>query len=384
MQRRKIAFLTGTRADFGKLKSLIEILQQKEDFEVHIFATGMHMDKKYGFTVMEIEKCGFDNIFKYINYDYEASMDITLSRTIEGFANYIRLVEPDLIVVHGDRIEALAGATVGALNNILVAHIEGGELSGTVDELIRHAVSKLSHVHFVANQEAKTRLCQMGEIEESVYVIGSPDMDAMISDSLPTLEDVKKYYQIPFNEFAISMFHPVTTEVNDMDRYAENYIEALEKSDLKYIVIYPNNDKGSDFILHKIRRLLNNPNFRVFPSVRFESFLVMMKYALFVVGNSSAGIREAPYYGIPTVNVGTRQNGRTDNPDIIHTTYEVENILNGLQLAIHKEVLPRILFGEGNSNSKFLEILQSEKFWNISKQKIFTQKHESKATVSSY
>lgn len=384
MQRRKIAFLTGTRADFGKLKSLIEILQSKEDFEVHIFATGMHMDKKYGFTVMEIEKCGFDNIFKYINYDYEASMDITLSRTIEGFANYIRLIEPDLIVVHGDRIEALAGATVGALNNILVAHIEGGELSGTVDELIRHAVSKLSHVHFVANDEAKTRLCQMGEIEESVYVIGSPDMDAMVSDSLPTLEDVKKYYQIPFDEFAISMFHPVTTEVNDMDRYAENYIEALEKSNLKYIVIYPNNDKGSDFILHKIRRLVNNPNFRVFPSVRFESFLVMMKYALFVVGNSSAGIREAPYYGIPTVNVGTRQNGRTDNPDIIHTTYEVENIVNGLRLATNKEVLPRILFGEGNSNSKFLEILQSEKFWNISKQKIFTQKHESKATVSSY
>ncbi len=384
MQRRKIAFLTGTRADFGKLKSLIEILQSKEDFEVHIFATGMHMDKKYGFTVMEIEKCGFDNIFKYINYDYEASMDITLSRTIEGFANYIRLIEPDLIVVHGDRIEALAGATVGALNNILVAHIEGGELSGTVDELIRHAVSKLSHVHFVANDEAKTRLCQMGEIEESVYVIGSPDMDAMVSDSLPTLEDVKKYYQIPFDEFAISMFHPVTTEVNDMDRYAENYIEALEKSNLKYIVIYPNNDKGSDFILHKIRRLVNNPNFRVFPSVRFESFLVMMKYALFVVGNSSAGIREAPYYGIPTVNVGTRQNGRTDNPDIIHTTYEVENIVNGLRLATNKEVLPRILFGEGNSNSKFLEILQSEKFWNISKQKIFTQKHESKATVNSY
>lgn len=384
MGRRKIAFLTGTRADFGKLKSLIEILQSKDDFEVHIFATGMHMDKKYGFTVMEIEKCGFDNIFKYINYDYEASMDITLSRTIEGFANYIRLIEPDLIVVHGDRIEALAGATVGALNNILVAHIEGGELSGTVDELIRHAVSKLSHVHFVAHDEAKTRLCQMGEIEESVYVIGSPDMDAMVSDSLPTLDEVKKYYQIPFHEFAISMFHPVTTEVDDMDRYAENYIEALEKSNLKYVVIYPNNDKGSDFILHKIKRLVNNPNFRVFPSVRFEYFLVMMKYALFVVGNSSAGIREAPFYGIPTVNVGTRQNGRTDNPDIIHSSYEVEHIISGLQLALHKEVLPKILFGEGNSNSKFLEILQSEKFWNISKQKIFTQKHESKATVGSY
>ena len=385
MNKKKIAFLTGTRADFGKLKSLIEILRSNGNFEVHIFATGMHMDKKYGFTVMEIEKCGYDNIYRYINYDSEASMDITLSRTIEGFANYIRLIEPDLIVVHGDRIEALAGATVGALNNILVAHIEGGELSGTVDELIRHAVSKLSHVHFVANNEAKARLCQMGECEESVYVIGSPDMDAMSSDSLPSLQEVKNYYKVPFEEYAISMFHPVTTEVDEMDFYADNYITALEKSDINYIVIYPNNDKGSEFILNKIKRLQSDSRFRVFPSVRFEFFLVMMKHALFVAGNSSAGIREAPFYGIPTVNVGTRQNGRTSNPDIIHTSYSVENILGGLQIALHKKVLPRQLFGEGKSDRKFHDILLTKKLWNISKQKIFAQtNNESKAACSNY
>ncbi|HNL82648.1 MAG TPA: UDP-N-acetylglucosamine 2-epimerase, partial [Chitinophagaceae bacterium] len=115
---KKIVFLTGTRADFGKLKSLIEI--SNKNFEVHLFATGMHMDKKYGYTVKEIEKCGYKNIFKFINHDASSMMDITLSRTIEGFANYIHLVQPDLIIIHGDRIEALAGATVGALNNILV------------------------------------------------------------------------------------------------------------------------------------------------------------------------------------------------------------------------------------------------------------------------
>jgi UDP-N-acetylglucosamine 2-epimerase (hydrolysing) len=175
---KKIVFLTGTRADFGKLKSLIEI--SNKNFEVHLFATGMHMDKKYGYTVKEIEKCGYKNIFKFINHDASSMMDITLSRTIEGFANYIHLFQPDLIIIHGDRIEALAGATVGALNNILVAHIEGGEVSGTVDELIRHAVSKLSHIHLVANDEAKNRLLQMGERNESIYVIGSPDMDAML------------------------------------------------------------------------------------------------------------------------------------------------------------------------------------------------------------
>ena len=370
---KKIVFLTGTRADFGKIKSLIEIVRNTGLFEVHIFVTGMHMDTKYGYTVKEIEKCGYDNIYKYINHDREASMDITLSRTIEGFANYIRLIQPNLIVVHGDRIEALAGATVGALNNILVAHIEGGELSGTVDELIRHAVSKLSHAHFVANEEAKIRLCQMGEREETICVIGSPDMDAMLSDNLPSIEDVKNHYEIPFNNYAISLFHPVTTEVDEMDIYSENYFTALENSDLNYVIIFPNNDKGCDFILSKIKRLYNNPKFKIFPSVRFEAFLVLMKYASFITGNSSAGIREAPYYGIPTVNVGTRQNGRTENEDIIHTDYSVDSIEEALAEACNKKVLPKHLFGEGKSDEKFLEVLQSKSFWNISKQKLFAE-----------
>jgi UDP-N-acetylglucosamine 2-epimerase (hydrolysing) len=370
--KRKISFLTGTRADFGKLKSLIEVLRNSKLFEVHIFVTGMHMDKKYGYTVHEIEKCGYDNIFKYINNDCGSSMDITLSRTIEGFGNYVRLIEPDLIVVHGDRLEALAGATVGAFNNILVAHIEGGELSGTVDELIRHAVSKLSHTHFVANEEAKKRLQQMGERPESIFIIGSPDMDAMKSDVLPTIKEVKDYYEIPFENYAISMFHPVTTEVDEMDQYAEEYVSALEESGCNYIVIYPNNDSGSGFILSKIKRLERKPNFKVFPSVRFESFLSMMKNTQFIIGNSSAGIREAPFYGIPTVNVGSRQNGRTKNAHIIHTGYCRHQILEGIKTALKAKVPPVSLFGDGASNRFFSEIIAKVNFWETPKQKTFS------------
>lgn len=367
---KKIVFLTGTRADFGKLKSLIEI--SNKNFEVHLFATGMHMDKKYGYTVKEIEKCGYKNIFKFINHDASSMMDITLSRTIEGFANYIHLVQPDLIIIHGDRIEALAGATVAALNNILVAHIEGGEVSGTVDELIRHAVSKLSHIHLVANEEAKKRLIQMGENAESIYIIGSPDMDAMLSEDLPTIDEVKNNYEINFEKYAVSMFHPVTTEYDTMDEYANEYIKALEESNLNYIIIYPNNDKGSEFILNKIKRVEQNNKFRIFPSVRFEAFLVLLKNAQFIIGNSSAGIREAPYYGIPTVNVGTRQNGRTSNPDIINTTYNSTSIINAIQEAKLKKVTPRHLFGDGKSDEKFYQIIASKELWNIPKQKIFS------------
>ncbi|MCW3106791.1 MAG: neuC [Segetibacter sp.] len=372
MNKKSIVFLTATRADFGKLKSLIEILQHTDVFEIHIFATGMHMDGKFGYTVREIEKCGYKNIYKYINHDSGASMDITLSRTIEGFANYIRLIQPDLIVVHGDRIEALAGATVGALNNILVAHIEGGELSGTVDELIRHAVSKLSHTHFVANEEAKIRLVQMGERSESVFVIGSPDLDAMKSDTLPSIDEVKKYYEIPFDDYAISMFHPVTTEFTKMYQYAEEYVKALEESNCNYIVIYPNNDSGSDFIFSQIRKLEGNERFRIFPSVRFEAFLSMMENAQFIVGNSSAGIREAPFYGVPTVNVGTRQNGRTKNASIIHTGYSKNEILQAIKKALRVEIEPVSLFGNGKSDELFLEIISKEFFWKTSKQKVFS------------
>jgi UDP-N-acetylglucosamine 2-epimerase (hydrolysing) len=370
--KKKIAFLTGTRADFGKLKSLIEILNKDEQFEVHIFATGMHMDEKYGFTVKEIERNNFPNIFKYINHDSEAVMDMTLGRTIQGFASYIHLIKPDLVVVHGDRIEALAGASVGALNNILVAHIEGGELSGTVDELIRHAVSKLSHTHFVANEDAKRRLVQMGELETSVYVIGSPDMDVMLSESLPTLENVKEHYEIHFEQFAVSLFHPVTTEIDSLLVNAKNYFNALDASGHNYIIIYPNNDKGSEFIMHHIRECQHNSHFKVFPSIRFESFLTIIKNAQFIIGNSSAGIREAPYYGVPTVNVGSRQNKRSNNPDIIHTGYNTEEITAAINEAGIKKVPAKTLFGSGNSDVLFSEILAAAEFWSKAKQKVFT------------
>ena len=369
--KKKVTFLTGTRADFGKLKSLIEALRSSDLFEVHIFATGMHMDKKYGYTVHEIEKCGYDNIYKFINHDNGSAMDITLSRTIEGFANYVRLIEPHLIVVHGDRLEALAGATVGAFNNIIVAHIEGGEVSGTVDELIRHAVSKLSHTHFVANEEAHKRLVQMGEKSDNIYTIGSPDMDVMLSDALPTFDEVADYYELPFDDYAISMFHPVTTEIDNMDDYAEQYFEALNKSGQNYIVIYPNNDKGSAFIFSKIKDLKDNSNFKVFPSVRFESFLTLLKNAKFIIGNSSAGVREAPIYGIPTVNVGTRQNGRTNNPHIIHSSYDTTDILVAINSALHTKPPHQMLFGDGSSNDKFVEILSSNAFWKTPTQKLF-------------
>src|SRR5579872_4676826 len=179
--RKNILFVTGTRADFGKLKALIgRVAAEKEQFDYRIFATGMHMLSRYGSTVEEVA-ANFQNIYPYLNQDPfgGSGMDLALANTIQGLGHYVREFPTDLIVVHGDRIEALAGAIVGALQNTLVAHVEGGEVSGTVDELLRHAISKLSHLHFVANEEASDRLVQMGEQPGAVFAIGSPDIDVM-------------------------------------------------------------------------------------------------------------------------------------------------------------------------------------------------------------
>ncbi|MBC5841428.1 UDP-N-acetylglucosamine 2-epimerase (hydrolyzing) [Flavobacterium sp. F-380] len=372
---KKIIFLTGTRADFSKIKSLISILDVHPDFEVFVFVTGMHMQEEYGYTLLEIERCDFKNITTFENHTDEATMDLTLAKTIEGLSSYAKKINPDLIVVHGDRVETLAGAIVGSLNNILVAHIEGGELSGTVDELIRHSVSKLSHIHFVSNEEAAKRLLQMGEVASSVFTIGSPDIDIMFSNNLPSLEVVKKYYQIDFEKFAIVMFHPVTTEASEMEQYTDNFVNALLADDHNYVVVYPNNDLGSKYIISAYEQLKNINRFRVIPSLRFEYFLTLLKKAQFIIGNSSAGIREAPYYGLPIINIGTRQQNRAIHADIMNVDYSIESISSALKtIDEHRTVAINPDFGFGNSGDLFLETIEKEKFWRINHQKQFREK----------
>lgn len=372
MSKKKIVFLTGTRADFGKLKSLIAITQKSKKYDVHIFVTGMHMNEVYGSTVNEVIDSGFLNIFKYINHDTVENMDRTLARTIDGFSHYINQIKPDLIILHGDRVEAMAGAIVGSLNNILVAHIEGGEVSGTIDELIRHSISKMSHLHLVSNEEAKQRLTQLGELKESIFVLGSPDLDLMNSSSLPSLETVKRYYEINFLQYAIAMFHPVTTEFNSIKKQIKIFVDSLIESNENYILIYPNNDIGSKEIIEEYKRLSNNKKFKVYPSLKFEYFLTLLKNANYIIGNSSAGIREAPYYKIPTIDIGTRQRNRFSGESIFHSSCDLSSILKAIDLAKNLNIEHiESAFGDGNSDQMLMKILEDHSFWNTERQKIF-------------
>lgn len=368
---KKILFLTGTRADFGKLKSLIRKVETADGLETHLFVTGMHMLSKYGMTAREVEKSGFKSIYKYINQNTEDTMDVVLAKTIQGLSDYAKELKPDMIVVHGDRVEAMAGATVGALNNILVCHVEGGEVSGTIDELIRHAVSKMAHIHFVCNQHAKKRLMQLGELESSIYVIGSPDIDIMNSLSLPTLEATKERYEIPYTDYAVFMYHPVTTDVENLPHHICQTVDALVDSGDNFIVIYPNNDHGSDIIINELKRLEDHSRFRIFPSVRFEYFLTLLKNAQYMVGNSSAGVRESPFYGLPSINLGTRQANRAKANSILNSVEDSQQILSKIQELKGNIYTPEYEFGDGRSDELFIKALTGEQVWTVCRQKQF-------------
>jgi UDP-N-acetylglucosamine 2-epimerase (hydrolysing) len=324
----------------------------------------------YGKTIGEIKKDKIKNLRVFKNQDLLSSMNKMLINTITGFTEFLEKEKPDLVILHGDRIEPLGCAISSVLANVKIAHVEGGEVSGTVDEILRHAISKLAHIHFVSNQTAKRRLLQMGEDKKSIFVIGSPDVDLILSNTLPSIAKVKKRYGIKFNEYAKSILHPVTTNYENI-KETKIYFQGLKKSNKNYIITYPNNDLGSSDIMNEINKLKNLKNFKIIPSLRFEFFLSLLKNSSFIIGNSSCGIMEAPYYGVPTINIGNRQKNRFGSNSLININFNVRNILNAINFADKNKTIKSSFFGKGNSANKIKKALNSKKFWQIKLQKNF-------------
>jgi len=373
---KRILFLTGTRADFGKLKPLMSAVKNSGDFNHLIAVTGMHLSERYGNTQVEIEKAGFTNRTTFANLDEKHRSAVVLANTISGLAPVVDEFRPDLLVVHGDRIEALAGAITGALNNVRVAHIEGGEFSGTIDESLRHAITKLSHLHFVANTSAAQTVQQLGEDPSSVFVIGSPEIDLMLSPDLPKIDSVRIHYEIAFEKYAILIFHPVTTEQNNLASDVATVTKAAKHSGDNYVVIYPNNDPGSEVIFREYEGLKNDPRFRFIPSMRFEAFQSLLKHAEYILGNSSSGVREAPVHGIPSINVGSRQTGRASDNLILNVPAHVERIAEAIAKSKSMNRIPTRSFGNGNAAELFLEALRSTSLWHSPIQKSFYKTSE--------
>ena len=368
---RKVLFVTGTRADFGKLKPLIRVVNQIDGFSSEIFVTGMHLLQRFGSTWEEVVWSNLAPVHPFVNQASGDRMETTLAKTVGGLSSYVHESEPDLIVVHGDRVEALAGAIVGTLSNIRVAHIEGGEVSGTVDEALRHAVSKLSHWHFVSNDDSRRRLQQLGEDRDDIFVIGSPDIDVMDSPDLPPLQEALDHYNLKWKEFGILIFHPVTTELESIEQDTQEIMEALLASGDNIIVIESNNDVGSETIRKVYERFKSHERLRFFPSMRFEFFLSVLRNAKYIVGNSSAGIREAPHFGVPAVNLGSRQNNRVSARLVINAEIARDAILAGLDNAANVDRTPEHNFGTGGSAEGFRAVVIEESRWKKTLQKQF-------------
>ena len=368
---RKVLFVTGTRADFGKLKPLIRVVNEMETFSSEIFVTGMHLLQRFGSTWEEVMWSNLAPVHPFVNQSPGDRMETTLARTINGLSSYVQESRPDLIVVHGDRVEALGGAVVGTLSNIRVAHIEGGEVSGTVDEALRHAVSKLSHWHFVSNEESRGRLLQLGEASNDIFVIGSPDIDVMDSTDLPALDEALTHYKIEWDEFGILIFHPVTTELENLERDTREMMEALVSTGDKIIVIESNNDSGSELIRKVYKEFEKFDQLRFFPSMRFEYFLTILRNAKYIVGNSSAGIRESPHYGVPAINLGSRQNNRVNARLVINVDISKDAIIEGIAAASTLDKTPEHNFGTGGSAEGFRATLLEEARWSKPLQKLF-------------
>jgi UDP-N-acetylglucosamine 2-epimerase (hydrolysing) len=368
---KRLLFVTGTRADFGKLEPLAKAAQDA-GFQISFFITGMHMMRRYGETRLEVKRFAGAEFFEFVNQREGDALDFILSKTILGFSDFVHEHRPDLVIIHGDRVEALAASIVCAMRYIRSAHIEGGEVSGTIDESIRHCNTKFCATHFVSSDAARQRVLELGEAPDRVYNIGSPELDTHARPSGVTIEEVKSRYAIPFDDYGIVIFHPVTSEVDTIGLQARSLFACLEASGKHFVVIAPNNDPGTDDIFEVIEKLPKD-RFRLIPSMRFAYFSELMRRASAMVGNSSAGVREAPFFGVPSLAIGTRQNNRASGPSITACLATDSAIIDHfLQDTWALHFSPDITFGDGNAAERFVEAIKLPNFWSLTLQKSFS------------
>jgi UDP-N-acetylglucosamine 2-epimerase (hydrolysing) len=367
-QDKRLLFVTGTRADFGKLEPLAKAAQAA-GFQIGFFITGMHMMARYGETRLEVKRFAGAEFFEFVNQREGDALEFILSKTILGFSDFVHEHRPDLVIIHGDRVEALAASIVCAMRYIRSAHVEGGEVSGTIDESIRHCNTKLCATHFVSNESAKARVLALGESPDRVFNIGSPELDTHARPSGVSIEEVKARYAIPFADYGIAVFHPVTSEQDTIGEQAQSLFAALEASGKCFVVIAPNNDPGTEDIFSVLEKLPTD-RFRLIPSMRFNYFSELMKNAAVMVGNSSAGVREAPFLGLPSLDVGTRQNNRAQAESVVCCSALDASVISYF-LSAHWAQRANVdrAYGLGLASEQFVRIVCNADFWKIGVQK---------------
>lgn len=343
--KRKICVVTGTRAEYGLLYWLMKEIQADDALDLQVIATGAHLSPEFGLTYKTIEKDGFfidEKVEMILSSDTPAGVTKSMGVALIGFADAFARLSPDIVVVLGDRYEILAAAEAAMMANIPIAHIHGGEITeGAIDDSIRHAITKMAHLHFVAAPEYRNRVIQMGENPEHVYEVGAVGIDNIVKTPLMPLDELEKSLQFPLGEkFFLVTYHPVTVESARHSDALQNLFDALDAfSDYHVLITKSNSDAGGREINRRLDVYAEARKDRVscHASLGQLRYLSAMKHAAAIVGNSSSGLLEAPVLKTPTVNIGARQKGRLRYPSVIDCSEETETIADALRKVVSEE-----------------------------------------------
>lgn len=344
---RKICVVTGTRAEYGLMSRLIKMIKDSDKTQLQLIATNMHLSSRYGNTYQEIEADGIKIDKKVPIIDENADDNavetlFSMSRALKGFAEAYAELEPDMVLVLGDRYEILAAATAALIERIPIAHLHGGEITeGAYDDAIRHSITKMSHLHFTSTEEYRRRVIQLGEQPERVFHVGALGVENIKKIPIMSKEEIEKDIVFALDDHTILVtYHPVTLGTRTAEQDIHDFLDALEeRKDLRVVFTMPNSDTGGKVITDAILQFVesNQDRARAYKSLGVKRYFSVMRQVTAVVGNSSSGLLEVPSFGIPTLNIGERQNGRISCESVYNCATDKNSVLAGLDKVLSKE-----------------------------------------------
>ncbi|MBQ2666257.1 UDP-N-acetylglucosamine 2-epimerase [Methanobrevibacter sp.] len=358
---KKVLYVTGTRADYGLMHNTLKLLHNEDDIQLDIVATGMHLMDEFGYSIDEIKKDNFNLhiVNQTFQKDDERSMANFIGNLITDLTDVFVELKPDIVLLLGDRGEMLAGAIVASYLKIPIVHIHGGDVSSTVDDSARHAITKLANIHFPATEKSASRIKQMGENPDNVFVVGAPGLDSIISvkDNIDE-EYLKNKYKIQ-KDFILVLQHPVSLEIEDSSSQISKTLDAVTSTDYQVIVVYPNADAGGRAMIEKI----NEYDVDAYKNIPHEDFIGLLGLASILIGNSSSGIIESSSFKLPVINIGTRQQGREKANNVVDVNYDYDEILEAIDYVKSDEycdILKNCVnpYGDGKTGERICKILK--------------------------
>lgn len=378
VKKRKIAYISGTRADFGLMSPILHSIMNSNKLELQFYITGIHLMVKFGNTQSFVKK-EFPST-KIIEATFKTDNRFSM---VDFSGTYINLLNkvfqkdrPDLVLILGDRVEMLCTAMVCSYLGIPIAHIHGGEKTFTIDEVIRHTITKMANLHFPATKESAERIKKMGEEKWRICVVGAPALDVILNKVFLSRKELFKKINInPDRQIILVTQHPVSNEIEDAEKQIKETLEAVKEFNLPVVIIYPHPDPGGRKIIKVIDGEKNNSLFHIFPSLDYELFLALERETAVWVGNSSAAMVESASFKTPVVNIGTRQFGRQRGENVIDVNYERKEISAAIKKSLtNKSYLAKMLiiknpWGDGKTGPRVAKILEEIKL----EQKLLTK-----------